>query len=279
MGLKRAANSFGYTLKYFLLFVLLLAYSVKKRPFHILCAGCTMLLLLFAHAANAQFKVKGTVYDSSRLYPVQSVTVISTGGKGTFTDVNGDYEIEVGEKDSVWFSYLGKPTVKFPVLKMTDPLHFDISIQVNILVFKGVSVSPRNYRLDSIQNRRDYSKIFDYRKPGLRTTTSGPADQVGVGFDLDEIIRLFQFRRNKNMLAFQERLLQQEQDKFIDHRFNKQVVRRLTNLTGEALDSFMVMYRPPYEFALVTSDYDFQSYIKKCYEQFKSFEAKKEKSF
>ena len=74
-------------------------------------------------------------------------------------------------------------------------------------------------------------------------------------------------------------LTQQEQDKFIDHRFNKQLVRRLTNLTGEALDSFMVMYRPTYEFTLLTSDYDFQSYIKKCYEQFKSFEAKKEKSF
>jgi hypothetical protein len=251
---------------------------VKKKFFHILCIGYAVLMMLFAHSANAQFKVKGTVYDSSRIYPVQSVTVISTGGKGTFTDVNGDYEIEVGEKDSVWFSYLGKPTVKFPVLKMTDPLHFDISIQVNILVLKGVTVSPRNYRLDSIQNRHDYAKIFDYRKPGLRTTTSGPANQVGVGFDLDEIIRMFQFRRNKNMLAFQQRLIEQEHDKFIDHRFNKQVVRRLTNLTGDALDSFMVMYRPTYEFALVTSDYDFQSYIKKCYEQFKS-EAKKEKSF
>jgi len=109
-----------------------------------------MLLMLLTPEAEAQFKVRGTVYDSSRLYPVQSVTVVSTGGKGTFTDANGDYEIEVGEKDSVWFSYLGKPTVKFPVLKMTDPLHFDISIQVNILVLKGVTVSPRNYRLDSI---------------------------------------------------------------------------------------------------------------------------------
>jgi hypothetical protein len=45
------------------------------------------------------------------------------------------------------------------------------------------------------------------------------------------------------------------------------------------LDSFMVMYRPTYEFTLLTSDYDFQSYIKKCYEQFRSLEAKKEKSF
>jgi len=108
---------------------------------------------------------------------------------------------------------------------------------------------------------------------------SGPANQVGVGFDLDEIIRMFQFRKNKNMLAFQERLMQQERDKFVDHRFNKQLVRRLTNLTGEPLDSFMVIYRPTYEFALLTSDYDFQSYIKKCYEQFNAPEAKKEKSF
>lgn len=236
-------------------------------------------MIMLAPSANAQFKIRGTVYDSSRLYPVEAVTVISTGGKGTFTDVNGDYEIEVGEKDSIWFSYLGKPTVKFPVLKMTDPLHFDISIQVNILVLKGVTVSPRNYRLDSIQNRRDYAKIFNYERPGVRTTTSGPANQVGVGFDLDEIIRMFQFRKNKNMLAFQRRLIEQEHDKFIDHRFNKQVVRRLTNLTGPGLDSFMVMYRPTYEFTLLTSDYDFQSYIKKCYEQFRSLEAKKEKTF
>ena len=272
-------TAYSYTLDFYLLFVPLLAYQVKKKVFYILCTACTILLMLLTHMATAQFKVRGTVYDSSRLYPVESVTVISTGGKGTFTNATGDYEIEVGEKDSIWFSYLGKPTVKFPVLKMTDPLHFDISIQINIMVLKGVTVSPRNYRLDSIQNRRDYAKIFDYQKARLKTTTSGPADQVGVGFDLDEIIRMFQFRKNKNMLAFQQRLLQQEQDKFIDHRFNKQLVRRLTNLAGAALDSFMVLYRPTYEFTLVTSDYDFQSYIKQSYEQFKALEARKEKSF
>jgi hypothetical protein len=81
------------------------------------------------------------------------------------------------------------------------------------------------------------------------------------------------------MLRFQERLLEQERDKFIDHRFSKQLVRRLTNLTDEKLDSFMVLYRPSYQFTLVTSDYEFQSYIKICYEQFITMEGKKEKSF
>ena len=228
---------------------------------------------------EAQFKVRGAVYDSSRLYPLQAVTVLSTGGKGTFTDANGNYEIDVTEKDSIWFSYLGKPTRKYPVLGMTDPLHFDISLHINITVLKGVTVVPRNYRLDSLQNRRDYAKGFDYEKPKLKTSMGGGAGGVGVGFDLDEIIRMFQFRKNKNMLKFQERLLQQEQDKFIDHRFNKQLVRRLTNLTDEKLDSFMVIYRPDYEFTLIASDYEFQSYIKQCYDQFIANEGRKQKAF
>lgn len=229
--------------------------------------------------ANAQYQVKGTVYDSSRLYPLEAVTVLSSSGKGALTDINGNYQIEVGEKDSVWFSYLGKPTMKYPVLKMTDPLHFDISLHINVTVLRNVTVSPRNYRLDSLQNRIDYAKVFDFEKPKLKPTMGGGAGGVGVGFDLDEIIQMFQFRKNKNMLRFQERLLQEEQDKYVDHRFSKQLVRRLTNLSGGKLDTFMVAYRPTYQFAIITSDYEFQSYIKKCYEQFKTFEAKKEKSF
>lgn len=253
--------------------------QVQKRTFHISSMGIAIVLLAMAQTSYAQFKIKGTVYDSSRLYPLESVTVLSTGGKGTFTDSNGNYEIDVSERDSIWFSYLGKPTMKFPVLKMNDPLHFDISLRINVTVLKGVTVTPRNYRLDSIQNRIDYAKVFDFEKPKLRPTMGGGAGGVGVGFDLDEIIRMFQFRRNKNMLRFQERLLEQERDKFIDHRFNKQLVRRLTNLTGEQLDSFMVLYRPNYQFTLLTSDYEFQSYIKTCYEQFIGSRGTKEKSF
>lgn len=252
---------------------------MTKKAFHIFFIGCVILFVLAAQPLHAQFKVKGTVYDSSRIYPLEAVTVLSTAGKGTFTDVNGNYEIDVREKDSIWFSYLGKPTVKYPVLKMNDPLHFDIALHVNTTVLKEVKVMPRNYRLDSIQNRIDYAKIFDYEKPKLKTSMGGGAGGVGVGFDLDELIRMFQFRKNKNMLRFQQRLLEQEQEKFIDHRFNKQLVRRLTNLTDEKLDSFMAIYRPTYEFTLLASDYDFQSYIKSCYEQFKTMEGRKEKTF
>ena len=229
-----------------------------------------LLALLFTatRPVNAQesFKIKGTVYDSSRTYPLEVVSVLSTSGKGTVTNSEGHYEIDVTDKDSIWFSYLNKPTMKFPVLKIANPFAFDISLKVNIPVLKEVKIRPRSYRADSTQNREDYAKVFDYRKPGLRPVT--PQYGAGAGFDLDEIINMFRFKRNKSMAAFQQRLLAQEREKFVDHRFNKALVRRLTPLTGNELDSFMLVYRPPYEFTLLTSDYDFQEYIREAYRRY-----------
>jgi hypothetical protein len=200
------------------------------------------------------------------MYALESVSVISSGGRGAVTDSNGHYKINVGEKDSIWFSYLGKPTKKFPVLKITDVNQFDIALQINIPTLSEVRIRPRNYRQDSLQNRLDYARIFNFHRPNLESMTSiGPS---GAGIDINELIRLFQFQKNKSSVRFQERLLQQEQDKFIDHRYTKGLVRRLTNLTDAELDKFMTLYRPSYEYTLYASDYDFQLYIKTMYEQY-----------
>lgn len=214
------------------------------------------------------FKLKGTVYDSTRTYPVIAVSVLSTSGKGAVTDAYGRYEIDVKETDSIWFSYLNKPTIKYAVGKIFDASRFDIALHVNIPTLKEVIVKPRNYKMDSIQNRIDYAKAFDWQKPKLKPNMSGGTG-VAVGFDLDEIIRMFQFRKNKSSAAFRDRLLEEEREKFIDHRFSKALVLRLTGLIGEARDSFMLRCRPTYEFCLYTSDYDFQYFIKQCYEAYK----------
>jgi hypothetical protein len=220
--------------------------------------------MLAGGQSYAQYKVQGTVYDSSHTYPMPGVTVLATNGNGAVTNANGHYSIDVREKDSIWFSYLGKPTIKFPVLKISDVFQFDISLQINIPVLKEVTVRPPNYKEDSIANRNNYRKVFDFQRPNVSTLTSmGP---TGAGIDIDEVIRAFQFRKNKSMERFQARLIQQEQDKFIEHRFSKALVRRLTGLTDTELDQFMQLYRPTYEFTLYSNDYDFQYYIKEAYQ-------------
>ncbi|MBK8140577.1 MAG: hypothetical protein IPK57_05940 [Chitinophagaceae bacterium] len=213
------------------------------------------------------YKIKGVVYDSSRNYPMELVSVLSTSGTGTVTNADGYYEIEVTEKDSIWFSYLNKPTVKFPVMRIGNPMQFDISLQVNVPVMKEVKILPKNYRLDSLRNRQDYAKIFNYQKPTLKTVT--PQYGAAVGFDLDEIINMFRVKRNRSMASFQRRLLMEEQDKYVEFRFNKALVRRLTLLDGAELDSFMRVFKPSYTFTKLAGDYEFRLYIKQSLYRFK----------
>ncbi|RYY57355.1 MAG: hypothetical protein EOO09_03115 [Chitinophagaceae bacterium] len=217
--------------------------------------------------AIAQYKIRGTVYDSTRRTPIQSVSVISSSGSGTMTNADGQYEIAVAEKDSIWFSYLNKPTVKFPILKIQNTFAFDIALNVNVPVLKEIKIRQRNYKQDSIQNREDYARVFDYEKPGLHAVR--PSYGQAAGFDLNEIISAFNFKKIRSMRSFQRRLLEQEQDKFLEHRFNKGLVRRLSGLTEPAIDSFMTLYRPAYIFVLRADDYTFQLYIKESAERFK----------
>ena len=116
----------------------------------------------------------------------------------------------------------------------------------------------RSYREDSMENRQNYADVYNYRNPTIRTSIS-PSGAVGA--DVNEIINMFRFKRNKRLRLFQSRLEQQEQDYFVSYRFNKNFVRRITQLQGAELDTFMVRYLPTYEFASTADEVTFNKYI------------------
>jgi len=250
---------------------------MPNRKIHfILC------LLLFATSVLAQEKKKpmfvtvaGTVYDITAKRPIESVLVFSTSGRGTITDSVGRYSFTVQSNDSIWFSMLNKNTIKYPIDTIQNLGGFDVMIHVRVHELPGVLVRNRSYKLDSIENRKDYVKVFNFEKPGLRIaspTYGGPA-----GVDLDEIINMFRFRYNRNMEVLQQRLIQQEQDHYVDHRFSKYFVRKITKLESPELDSFMDQYRPDYEVTKLFNDIELAYYIESCYEQYKANKAKQEK--
>lgn len=211
------------------------------------------------------------MFDISKSIPLPSVSVLTTSGRGTTTDSLGRYSIVVNESDSIYFSYLNKPTTRFPVKGIANLYAFDISLHVPISELPLVSVKSPNYHMDSLQNRRDYAKIFNYKKPGIGISSLPPgAGGAGVGLDLDEFINMFRFRHNRSMMAFRRRLEQEEIDKFIEHRFTKATVRKVTGLTGDSLNVFMKEFRPSYEFTQVSTDYEFLEYVKLAAEVFRN---------
>jgi hypothetical protein len=204
-----------------------------------------------------QVEVSGTVYDRSQLFVMPRVSVMSASGRGTMTDSVGHYIIRLPSGDSVYFSYLGKATMKFPIKggQSTYPLNISLAVTVDSLPL--VVVRPKLYRYDSLANRDEYRKVFEYEPDYL--TGSG-------GFNLD---MLFNAKKNRQMLALQRRLVEQEQDRYIDHRFNKTLVRKITGLQSAELDTFMKTYRPTYEFIQnCENDYEFYKYIRDCGRRF-----------
>lgn len=196
--------------------------------------------------------------------PLDGVSVLCSCGRGTTTDSNGNYIIAVDLSDSLAFSYLGRSTQKFPVLMMNQTTGFDIALHVKPTELAEVRVAPKNYYFDSLQNRKDYEKIFNYTKPGISLSSANG----NAGIDLDQLINMFRFKRNRRLQAFQERLIEDEHDKFVMHRFTRYTVKKITGLTGDSLDDFMIRFRPSYEFTKIATDYEFYDYIKLAYQDY-----------
>ncbi len=236
-----------------------------------------ILILLLSTTAFSQQKkqglliVSGVVYDISARQPIEAVIVQSSMGNGTLTDSLGRYSISVRRTDSIWFSMLGKATIKFPVDTISNLDQFNVMIHLRVGDLPEVKVRNKNYRLDSLENRKEYAKYFNFKKPTLTLSNNRTYSPGGltVGLDLQEIVNMFRFKRNRSLAALQKRLIQQEQDKYIDYRFNKNFTRKLTKLQQPQLDSFMNQYRPDYEFLKTVNDLEFGYYIQKCFDQYK----------
>jgi hypothetical protein len=212
---------------------------------------------------KSQLTVSGTVFDSTKSIPVKDVVIKSSNGTSAITDSLGRYNIVTTDQDSLTFIYNNKPTAKFAVKQIPNIGDFEISLHIRLSekfrTLKEVKVYSRNYRQDSTANREQYAKLFNYQKPGLGTSTD--AYSGAAGLDLDELINVFRFKRNKQLKRMQERLLEQEQENYVNYRFNRNSVKRITGLDGKDLEIFMKEYRPDFEFTQSSSLVDFYQYI------------------
>ncbi len=70
------------------------------------------------------------------------------------------------------------------------------------------------------------------------------------------------------MLSFQNRLLKEEEDKYINHRYSVRLVKQLTKLEFPELQTFMDEYRPDYGILQQMNDLELGYYIQLCYKDY-----------
>ena len=133
--------------------------------------------------------VSGVVYDISGRSPIEAVMVYSKFSR-TQTDSLGRYLITMQAKDSISFSLFGKNTQKYGLDEIEDLSNFNIMIHLNGIDLPDVTVRNSYYRYDSILNRMDYAKYFNFNQPGLRFSPQQNIfgnGGISIGFDLNEV--------------------------------------------------------------------------------------------
>lgn len=235
---------------------------MKPRP-GIAVLLTTVLFILKLTDAGAQQYISGTVYDSTGFVPLAYVQVNAGSGDCAVTDSNGRYRIAALPGDSLTFTYNAKATLKYAVGTIANPAAFDIALHVRVArkyqLLKEVRVFSRSYRFDSLENRERFAEIFNYSRGGVKPSLD-PVSGV-AGMDINELVNLFRFRRNRQLARMRDRLIAEEEEKYVNYRFNKATVRRVTGLEEKELDIFMNMYRPDYTFTRNSSLVDFYRYI------------------
>lgn len=226
-----------------------------------------VMLLLSGKVAEAQLRVFGTVYDRSGRFGMPFVSVHNSSGGGTVTDSLGRYSLKMAPADSISFSYQGKATMRIPVSEIPPNRPFDTKIHVDVTTLPTVVVEEkiRSYQADSIANREEYKKVFNFSPEYISTGSTV------VGLNLDALLSM---RKMKRMEKFRNQLMMLEQEKYeknyIDQRFNRPLVKKLTGLESPALDDFMEKYRPDFELLIsFDNDYEYYRYLKNLSRYFK----------
>ncbi|MDE1192386.1 MAG: hypothetical protein PW786_09640 [Arachidicoccus sp.] len=222
--------------------------------------------------------IQGSVFGNLYRAPVPNVEVYSKSGNITKTNQNGEYAIPVNsKKDSIWFRFLNKDTKKFSVDTIHNPKDFEVRIYLpDYYKFDNelptVRVTTKDYYKDSLKLREDYAKIFNRQTPwkslgeGIGTSNAGNG---GIGIDLDAIIGLFRFGYNHRQELYQKFALQVEEDRYIDHRFNKAFVEKITGLEDDKeKKEYMLKYRPKYTQLLAINDAQLAEYIKETFKKY-----------
>jgi hypothetical protein len=214
------------------------------------------------HGWSQQF-LTGKVFKKNSTEFLISVSIHNiTEQRYDLSEENGSYHIQAAPGDHIAFSSVGYMadtlTVTASLLTAECPIYLDIRPQTLQAVRVGEF---SNYQLDSMDRRKEYAWVYDHdNTPHVARDRQG-ADGVGV------TLNIF---RNSGSAAHQrvglkKRLEKEEEDYYVDSRYNKDFVAKITHLKGDSLLQFMRRYRPSYDYCRKAANVDILVYISDSY--------------
>lgn len=213
----------------------------------------------FSSMGSAQQDLMGKVLKKGGREPLLGVTLLNARTrKYNVSDIGGNYRIPAAPGDTIFFSsagYLPDTLIAAPYMFAESFLVF---LDPHIVTLSSVTVDEAdNYQMDSIKRREEYRYILDRKHPVKLWNEKRAADDPGLSFSPIGYFSTRERRKRK----LKKRLMEEEQDYYIDSKFPAARVAQLTRLSGDSLRLFLVKFRPSYTFCRKASYQDMLLYI------------------
>ncbi|HEV2355621.1 MAG TPA: hypothetical protein VGR89_15340, partial [Puia sp.] len=224
-----------------------------------------IILLLGGISAEAQQFLTGKVYVKGTGDTLISVSIHNiTKQRYDLSDEDGSYRIQAAPGDHIAFSSVGHKTDTVTVTASILTASYPVYLEIKPQTLQAARVGEfNNYQLDSMDRRKEYEWVYDHDNQS-RVDNDRKGD--GVGLTLNIFRNTSTAARQRERL--EKRLAREEEDYYVDFRYNKDYVAKITHLRGDSLKEFMRKYRPSYEYCRKAATVDILVYINDCYKLF-----------
>lgn len=223
-----------------------------------------LILLCGGVAAKAQtvYNIRGYVCSKNSTIRLAGVHIINKHSKATLlTDDQGVFSIQAAKDDTLEFSKPGFTTMQQVILSSADVV---IAMQQNI------NLSQVNIQGQS--TKQELNNVMDgYRRKGVYYNGNPPALSM-IASPVNGLYEMFgkEPGRARRFAAYAKQEEEAAQD---DTKYNKELVKKITDLPDDEIQKFMNAYTPSHEDLQKWSSYDIIVYIKKSLESYKKYGA------
>ncbi len=232
---------------------------------------CAILfLLLFSFRGQSQQFLTGKVYKKESTEALVSVSVYNISRRlHELSEESGSYRIQVAPGERVIFSSVGYLADTLTVTADMLSGAYEVYLEPKVQTLQAVTVgSQSNYQVDSIARRNEYSWVYDHGNVARLEKDRKGGDGVGANIDLFKKGSSADQQRER----LKKRLIKEEQEYYIDSRYNKEYIARLTHLQGDSLVKFVAQYRPTYDFCRKAAPVDILVFISDNIKKFRKGE-------
>ncbi|WP_343306123.1 carboxypeptidase-like regulatory domain-containing protein [Chitinophaga niabensis] len=192
--------------------------------------------------------VRGQITDPIKktvLYPA-TVRNKNTNAKA-FSDNGGYYRINASKGDLIIVSFIGYVSDSFTVTNYAGTQVNDVRLREQERFLPSVEVSGKwsPYQLDSLARAEEFKPFLETENRSLVDKSKRGPGQGGFGIVFSPFSRYSQ--KEKDLRKFKKLYDEYNRQSYVDYRYSKAFVTRVTGLVGDSLLQFIYKYTPSHD--------------------------------